>query len=90
MTLEALAAAGVSVAAVVLNQTTPPNSRTEKEQERSTIELLRCGVSVPVLGPLPYFPRALDQWETAVERAAADPAIVALADLVAPTVPSGG
>ncbi len=79
LTLDALAVSGLRVAALVLNRAAPSRSRTEEEQERSTVDLLRSGVSVPVLGPLPFFDA--NAWEERVDQAVADPVMTALAEV---------
>ena len=54
LTLEALRQRNISVLALVLNRTLPAQTATAREQERSTVRLLRQLADVPVIGPLPY------------------------------------
>ncbi len=87
LTIEALHASGLNVVAFLFNRTTDPATDTAREQERSTLDLLRARLAVPVLGPLPFQTDSTDRWDECVDRVADDPSLIALADLVHPPHP---
>lgn len=84
LTVEALSSVGMRIMALVLNQTRRPTKDTEREQERSTVQLLRGTLSLPVLDPLRFCGLDSNDWERAVAITAAEPAITGLANLLAP------
>ena len=83
LTVEALASARLRIVAMVLNRSLQPGTALEEQQERSTVELLQSSLGIPVLGPIPFNPRASNAWESAVTATSSDPTITALADLIA-------
>lgn len=82
LTLEALDSRKIPVVALVLNDTQAPCGSIQREQQVSTLVLLRERVSVPVLGPLPYQPHVDGVWPDAVEDAADSLAISQLTEMV--------
>ncbi len=83
LTLEALARRRITVAAIVLNQTTDmPPTRVDGMQQASTLALLRERSGVPVVGPLPYEPLLQHAWAQGYATMAGSAAINELADCV--------
>jgi dethiobiotin synthetase len=82
LTLECLTRAGVTVMALVLNETTAATTAVEQSQVASTAALLRGHTDIPVLGPLPYQDRLGDEWSDTIEQLAGNPLIVNLAQQV--------
>lgn len=86
LTLQSLAARGVTVLAVVLNRSTSAQADAANPvgalQERSTMDLIRELVGVPVVGPVGHVAGLDEAWEEGIARLVSDPAIQALADLV--------
>ena len=62
LTLMGLQEAGIPILGIVLNHT----DITPKEQQASTVKLIRELSDVPVLGPLPFQPRMNSQWEDCI------------------------
>jgi dethiobiotin synthetase len=85
LTIEALQRRHVAVTALVLNRTAPAVTRSARQQERSTVALLRELANVPVLGPLPYAKRAAHDWHQAVITLSKTAVIKQLAALVSLT-----
>ena len=84
LTLEALERRNLSVLACLLNQRLEPGSLVEKQQQQSTVALVREWSRVPVLGPLPVERRLTADWDAGIEFLSAHPVIGELAHLVAP------
>ena len=82
LTLESLLHAGVTVVALVLNETTAAATAVEQSQVASTVALLRAKGGVPVFGPLPYQAGLEDDWADRIEIFARSHAIMDVADLV--------
>lgn len=82
LTLEALRQRNISVLALVLNRTLPARTATTREQERSTVRLLRQLAGVPVIGPLPYRSMRGGRFHGEVARLARTAAITKLMRLV--------
>ena len=82
LTLEALRQQNISVLALVLNRTLPAQTATAREQERSTVRLLRQLADVPVLGPLPYHSMREGRFHDEVARLTRTAAITKLMRLV--------
>lgn len=82
LTLECLRREGITVLALVLNETAPSNTSVEQEQVASTVSLLRATADVPVLGPLPYQARLDDDWPGTIEELARSRLIMDLAERV--------
>jgi dethiobiotin synthetase len=78
LTLGALRQRNISVLALVLNRTLPAQRETAREQERSTVRLLRQLAGVPVIGPLPYRSMREGKFHGEVARLASTPAITKL------------
>ncbi len=62
LTLMGLQEAGIPILGIVLNHM----DITPKEQQASTVKLIRELSDVPVLGPLPFQPRMNSQWEDCI------------------------
>jgi dethiobiotin synthetase len=82
LTLAALRQRQIPVLALVLNPTSQARSATAREQERSTLRLLRQRVDVPVIGPLPYVSTLGKNWKAGVAKLARSPEITELACLL--------
>ena len=82
LTLEALRQRDIPVLALVLNRTLPAQTATAREQERSTVRLLRQLADVPVIGPLPYRSMCEGRFHGEVARLARTAAITKLMRLV--------
>lgn len=82
LTLEALERRNIPLVALVLNETVAPRGSVEQEQAASTVALLRDRVSMPLIGPLPYQPRADCAWSEVIEKVAGSRPISDLAELV--------
>lgn len=82
LTLGALRQRNISVLAFVLNRTLPAQTATAREQERSTVRLLRQLAGVPVIGPLPYRSMREGKFHCEVARLARTAAITKLMRLV--------
>ena len=82
LTLGALRQRNISVLALVLNRTLPAPTATAREQERSTVRLLRQFAGVPVIGPLPYRSMREGKFHGEVARLASTAAITKLMRLV--------
>jgi len=83
LTIEALQQRHVSVLAVVLNHSLPPEPSTnETTQQSSTLEMLRELAGVRVVGPLAYESRLGGAWDDGVELLAKNPTIGALGELL--------
>ena len=82
LTLRALRQRNISVLALVLNQTLPAKTATAREQERSTVRLLRQLAGVPVIGPLPYRSALERNFHSEITRLAKTAAITKLMRLV--------
>jgi len=82
LTLGALRQRNISVLALVLNRTLPAQTATAREQERSTVRLLRQLAGVPVIGPLPYRSMREGRFHGEVARLAKTAAITKLMRLV--------
>lgn len=85
LTIEALQRRTIAVTALVLNRTAPALSRSARQQERSTVALLRELANVPVLGPLPYAKNATRDWHQAVMTLSRTTFVKQLAALIAPS-----
>lgn len=72
LTLNALRERKVSILALVLNQTCPAKTAVARQQEYSTVELLREFAGVPVIGPLPYIASVDARFEWAVGKLVAN------------------
>lgn len=83
LTLEALRARHIPIVGVMLNDGCESRNSTETAQRDSTVKLLRERAGVTVLGPLPYDASLERDWPERLRRLSQDPAIEALADLVA-------
>jgi dethiobiotin synthetase len=86
LTVDALQRRKLPVVALVLNRTTPVRSAIMRLQERTTIEALRRGVGVPVLGPLPYDAALSKSFRRSVARLTRTAAVVTLMRLVKTSV----
>jgi dethiobiotin synthetase len=84
LTLEALERTNLPVLACLLNQRPEPGSLIEKQQQQSTVALVREWSRAPVLGPLPVERRLTSRWDDGIECLSAHPVIEELARLVAP------
>ena len=82
LTLGALRQRNISVLALVLNRTLPAQTATAREQERSTVRLLRQLSGMPVIGPLPYRSKGEGKFHGEVARLASTAAITKLMRLV--------
>ncbi len=82
LTLEALRQRNIFVLALVLNRTLPAQTATAREQERSTVRLLRQLADVPVIGPLPYRSMREGRFHGEVARLTRTAAITTLTRLV--------
>ena len=82
LTLGALRQRNISVLALVLNRTLPAQTATAREQERSTVRLLRQLAGMPVIGPLPYRSKGEGKFHGEVARLASTAAITKLMRLV--------
>jgi dethiobiotin synthetase len=82
LTLGALRQRNISVLALVLNRTLPAKAATAREQERSSVRLLRQLAGVPVIGPLPYRSMREGRFHGEVARLARTAAITKLMKLV--------
>ena len=82
LTLEALHRQNISVLALVLNRTFPVQTATTRQQEDSTVRLLRQLVGVPVIGPLPYRATLERNFQREVTRLARTATITKLAGLI--------
>jgi len=86
LTVDALQRRKLPVVALVLNRTTPVRSAIMRLQERTTIEALRRGVGVPVLGPLPYDAALSKSFRRSVARLTRTAAVLTLMRLVKTSV----
>ena len=82
LTVGALRQRNIPVLALVLNHSVRSQGATAKQQERSTVTLLRELVEVPVIGPLPYAGKLGRSWHRRVAVLAKTTAIKTLANLV--------
>jgi len=82
LTLGALRQRKISVLALVLNRTHSAQTATAREQEHSTLRLLRQLAGVPVIGPLPYRSSLKRNFHGEVARLARTAAIIKLMRLV--------
>ena len=82
LTLEALRQRKVSVLALILNRTLPIQNATTRQQEISTLRLLRQLVDMPVIGPMPYRSMLERNFQGEVARLAKSAAITKLMRLV--------
>lgn len=82
LTIEALRRRKIRIVALVLNQTEPVATKTERTQERTTLELLQKQAGIPVLGPLPYQPGLHRQFQRTAARLARSSTITQLARLI--------
>lgn len=72
LTLNALRARTIPILALVLNRAAPAKTAVARQQEQSTVKLLRESAEVPVIGPLPYRAGVDVRFERAVETMAAN------------------
>jgi dethiobiotin synthetase len=82
LTIEALRMRKIPILALLLNRTARAAGVTAKQQEQSTVSLLRELVDVPVMGPLPYGNRLGSRWDQGVAGLSKTPAIRTLASLI--------
>ena len=82
LTVDALQRRKIPLVALVLNRTQPARSAMMRLQERTTIEAVRRGAGVPVLGPLAYDPALGKSFRRAVARMTRTVAMAELARLV--------
>jgi dethiobiotin synthetase len=76
MTVETLQQAGIKISGVILNNSVPARntSRTRQEQA-SSVDLIREMTTVPVFGPVGFEKHFLAHWKTGVESLAQHPEI---------------
>ena len=82
LTLEALRRRNIPVLALVLNRTVKVGTATVRQQESSTVRLLRQLIDMPVIGPLPYRSMLERNFQSEVARLARTAAITKLMRLV--------
>ncbi|BCA53515.1 ATP-dependent dethiobiotin synthetase BioD [Nitrospira sp. KM1] len=82
LTIHALRRRKIQVVALMLNRTTPVQSRIARIQERTTVQALREGAEVPVFGPLPYVPGMQRRFQPAAVALSRTAAVMRLAKLV--------
>ncbi len=82
LTVEALRSRRIPIIAVVLNRTVRVEGTDNKQQERSTIALVRELTTVPVIGPLPYTQTLTGRWSEAIAALAKTTAINTLVELL--------
>ncbi len=83
LTEEAVRQRGLSIVAILLNQSAPPRREADHlRQVNSTVALLRERSRVPVLGPVPFEGRAKEQWMESIESLSAHPVFAELAGLL--------
>ena len=78
LTLDALRRRNITVLALVLNRSLPPESATARAQECSTVKVLGQQAGVPVIGPLPYRIGLEENFQHEVRRLAKTAAIMKL------------
>ncbi len=91
LTMEALQHAGIPVRGIVLNEprSPSPTSRSRQQQE-STVELIREWASAPVFGPIGFSQMVATRWREGVDRLSEDSEIQRLAMQLNETVPDIG
>lgn len=82
LTLAALQARQIPVAALVLNRPAPVTTPLARRQERSTVQFLRTTAGVPVVGPLPYLAELESDWSRSLVRISRHPEIQKLLRLI--------
>jgi dethiobiotin synthetase len=80
LTLEALQQVGIRLSGIILNESDFKNQTiTTRQQQKSTVELIREYSSVPVFGPIGFTPMVKTNWQEGVKELAKDPEILRLA-----------
>ena len=82
LTLEALRARRIPILALMLNRTSAAVDIRSRQQERSTVRLLRERAGVPVLGPVRYLKSLGKSWQSGLRQLTNDPAIQRLGRLI--------
>jgi dethiobiotin synthetase len=71
LTLEALQQAGIRLHGIVLNESGSKNQTTiTRQQQASTVELIREWSSVPIFGPIGFTPMVETNWQEGVKQLA--------------------
>ncbi len=80
LTVEALQQEGVHTCGIVLNNSESTNiSATTRQQQESTVELIKDWASVPIFGPIDYVKMIETKWQEGVTQLADHPEIHRLA-----------
>ena len=80
LTMEALEQVGIRTCGIVLNNSEATNqSATTRQQQESTVELIKDWASVPTFGPIDYMKLIETKWQEGVTQLAKHPEIQRLA-----------
>ena len=79
LTIEALLQAGITVCGIALNEPTQNTTAITRQQQESTVELIREWSSVPVFGPIEFTQMVETNWQEGVNQFAGHSEIQRLA-----------